>query len=117
MGEPVLNEHSVKGVPPWVARTREVVANLGELADVHLVPVLLKLLQWEGPEVPEARHVKAGVRFLSPILHQSSGYLAEDIYPLSLSFLYLPDTPTPQVVPERAHGAALVLQENELLVR
>ena len=63
--------------------------------------------------------MKAGVRPISPTVHQSSGYLVGDISPLSLlcCFLYLRDTPTPLVVSETASGAALVLQENELLLR
>ena len=63
--------------------------------------------------------MEAGVRPISPTLHQGSGYLEGDLSPLSLlcCFLYLPDTPAPQVIPETARGAALVLYEDELLAR
>ena len=69
MREPVLGEDGIEGTPPCIARTREAVADFGKLVDVHLVPVLVKLLQWEGPKVPEAQHVEAGVRPISPTLH------------------------------------------------
>ena len=119
MREPVIGEDGIEGVPSYIARTHEAVTDFGEPVDVRFVPVLVTLLQWEGPEVPESLHVKAGVRPISPALYQSSGYLVGDVFPLSLlcCFLYLPNTPAPQVVPETARGAALVLQENELLVR
>ena len=111
MREPVLGEDGIEGISHCVVRTREAVADFGKLADVHLVPVLVKLWKWEKPKVPESRHVKAGVRPISPTFHQISGYLVGDISPLSLlcCFLYLSDTPAPQVIPETARGAAVVL--------
>ena len=119
MREPVLPENRIERVAPYVAPTREAVADFRELIDVQLVPVLLKLLQWKGPEVPEARHVNGGMRAVPPAFYQCSGYLVGDVSPRSqLScFLYLPNAPTLQVVPKIACGAALVLQENELSVR
>ena len=63
--------------------------------------------------------MKAGVGPISPTLHQSSGYLARDVSPLSLlcRFLLLSVTLTPQVVSETTHGAPLMLQKDGLLVR
>ena len=114
--EPVLGEDGIEGIPPCIARTREAVADFRELIDVHL-PILLKLLQWEGPEVPETRHVQAGVRAVLSALHQGSGYIVGDVSPLSLlwCFLYLPNAPTPQVVSEKACGAALCCKKTSSL--
>ena len=109
-------EDGIEDIPPGIARTREVAADLGKLVDVHLVPLLVKLLQSEGPKVPEAPHVEAGVRPIPPTLQQGSGYLVRDLSSLSLlcCFLHLPDSSEPQV-PETARGVALVLQKDELL--
>ena len=111
MGEPVLGKDSMEGIPPCNACTREAGADFGKVVGIHLLPVLVKLLQWEKPEVPESRHVKAGVRPISPTLHEGSGYLVRDLSPLSLlcCLLYLPDTPAPQAMSETACGGALVL--------
>ena len=57
----MLGEDGIKGIPSCIARTREALADFRELLDVYLVPVLVKLLQWDGSEVPEARHVEAGI--------------------------------------------------------
>ena len=105
----------VERIPPGIAGSREAVADFRKLADVHLVPVLIELL----PEVPKSRNVEAGVRPISPALHQGSGHLARDLSPLSLlcRLLHFPDTPAPQVVPETTRGAALVMQEEKLLTR
>ena len=61
MGEPVLAEIGVQGIPSRIPRSRGAITNLGELVDVDLIPVLLGLLQRKRPEVPEPRHMKAGI--------------------------------------------------------
>ena len=55
----------------------------------------VKLLQGVGPNVPESRPVEAGVRPISPTLHQGSGYLVGDSPSVSRiwCFLYLPKKP------------------------
>ena len=51
-------------------------------------------------------------------LHECSSHFVRNVspFPLPGRFLDLSDAPSPQVVPEAAHGAALVLQNDELLV-
>ena len=52
----MASENSVADVSPWIVLACEAVAKLRELADVHLVPVLLDLLKGKRPKVPEVRY-------------------------------------------------------------
>ena len=53
VGKPVLGELSVNGIPPHIPWPCEVVADLRELLDAYLIPILLELLQRDRPELPE----------------------------------------------------------------
>ena len=115
----MLSEIGVKGILTHIRWPCEVVADLRELFDIHLIPILLELLQRERPEIPEARHVETGVRPIPPTLHQSPSHFGGNFSPLPLlrDLLDFPNTPAPQVVAEAARGTTLVLQEKELLAR
>ena len=119
MGKPMLSEVSVKCIPLHMPRLCEVVAGLQELLDVHLIPILLESLQQKGPEIPEPRHVEAGVRPIPPTLHQSPSQFGGNFAPLPMlrGLLHFPNAPEPQVVAEAARGTTLVLQEKKLLAR
>ena len=117
MGEPVPGEIGVQEIPACIPRSREAITNLGELVDLNRIPVLLELLQRKMPEVPEPRHVKAGIRPVPPALHQGPSHFDGKFSPLPLlrRRLYFSGTPVPQVIAEAARGTTLVLQAKELL--